>query len=173
MAVLPIYIYGEKILRKRAREVKDITEEMVKLSRDMLETMYHAPGIGLAAPQVGQSLRLIVVDVKYHEEETREPHILFNPEIVESEGDSCEEEGCLSFPDIRAMVTRPEKITVQAMGQDGKPLVLENISGLLSRCIQHEMDHLNGILFVDKISNTDKLLLSGKLKKLAKETRSS
>ena len=172
MAILPICIYGEMILRQPAREVEKIDNEMVILANDMLETMYNAPGVGLAAPQVGKSVRLIVVDVKNYEEDEKEPYILFNPKVVETEGLSDDQEGCLSFPGITMNVVRPEYVTVKAKNVEGKPILLDKIDGLLSRCIQHEIDHLGGKLFVDKISKADKLLLAGRLKKLTREKRS-
>ena len=171
MAVLPICIYGNRVLRKTAEEVKEVTPELATLAEDMLETMYEAPGIGLAAPQVGKSIRLIVIDIKRYEEDEKDPIILFNPEIKDYSGTCKEEEGCLSFPGIRAMVERPEVITVEAIDKNGQNFTLENIDGLISRCIQHEMDHLDGKLFVDKIGDIDKLLLAGRLKKLAKKNK--
>jgi peptide deformylase len=169
--ILPIAIYGQKVLRKRAVEVGKITPELVKLADNMLETMYDSSGVGLAAPQVGKSLRLIVVDITSEEEE-RKPLFLFNPQVTQSQKPGSAEEGCLSVPGIWAEVERPETITVEALGKDGKKVVLRNISGLLARCIQHEIDHLNGILFVDKISSEDRTLNDGKLKKLSKESKS-
>ena len=169
--VLPIYLYGQKVLRKRATEVTKVTPDLAKLAEDMLETMYDSAGIGLAAPQVGKSIRLIVVDVTGEEEE-KNPMILFNPMIVDPRDSCSAEEGCLSVPGVWADVERPETITVQALGKDGKAFTLKNVSGLLARCIQHEIDHLNGVLFVDKISNTDRTLNEGKLKKLSKEAKS-
>ncbi|MBF0431021.1 MAG: peptide deformylase [Fibrobacteria bacterium] len=181
MAVLPILTYGDKILRKTAQPVEDITPELITLAKDMLDTMYEAPGIGLAAPQVGHSIRLIVVDVNRYEydieddeiveDNEKDPYILFNPEIIDSSGSCAEEEGCLSVPGINSNVVRPEVITIKALDQNGNEIVLKDIDDILARCIQHEMDHLEGILFVDKIGKTDKLLLSGKLKKLARETK--
>jgi peptide deformylase len=171
MAVLPIFVYGHKALRKRAQAVNEINPELVKLANDMLETMYNAPGIGLAAPQVGRSMRLVVADVKNYEEGEKEPYILFNPEIIDFKGKCTDEEGCLSFPGITVNVTRPEFVTIFALDEKGETLVLKNIGGLLSRCLQHEIDHLEGVLLSDKMSSADKLLLSGKLKKLAKEKR--
>jgi peptide deformylase len=173
MPVLPVFIYGEKILRKRSVEVAEVTRDLAALAQNMLETMYKAPGIGLAAPQVGKSIRLIVVDVKNYEEDEKAPIVFFNPEIIDSSGEVIDEEGCLSFPGLRVRVKRPEFISVKALDLAGKEFTLNNAGGLLSRCIQHEMDHLDGILFVDRISKADKLLLAAKLKKLAKEKRLS
>ncbi len=169
--ILPVYIFGNKVLRKRAENVNKITPELVKLADNMLETMYDSSGVGLAAPQVGRSLRLIVVDITSEEEE-RKPLYLFNPVVVNARDPSVAEEGCLSVPGIWADVQRPETITVEGLGKDGKRLVLKNISGLLARCIQHEIDHLNGVLFVDKISDEDRTLNDEKLKKLSKGSKS-
>ncbi len=168
---LSIYTYGQKILRKKAQEVVKITPSLAKLADDMLETMYASAGIGLAAPQVGHSIRLIVVDVT-SEEEPRKPYQMFNPKVVNKVGACTAEEGCLSVPGVWADVERPESITVEAMGKNGKPFALKDIDGLLARCIQHEIDHLDGVLFVDKISATDRTLNQGKLKKLSKGSKS-
>jgi len=168
--VLPIYLYGQKVLRKRATEVAKVTPELAKLADDMLETMYQSSGIGLAAPQIGRSIRLIVADVAGEEEE-KHPYFLFNPVITERKGACTAEEGCLSVPGVWADVARPESITVEALDKDGKKQVLKNIDGLLARCIQHEIDHLDGVLFVDKISATDRTLNEGKLKKISKDAK--
>lgn len=168
--LLPISIYGQKVLRKRAENIEKVTPELLKLAEDMLETMYDSAGIGLAAPQIGKSIRLIVVDVTGEEEE-KKPLILFNPVVTFPTDKATAEEGCLSVPGIWADVERPETITVEAIGKNGKPFTLKNISGILARCIQHEIDHLNGVLFVDKISNTDRTLNQSKLKKLAKDSK--
>ncbi len=169
--ILPISIYGSKVLRKKATDVTSVTAPLKKLAQDMLETMYDSNGIGLAAPQVGKSLRLIVVDIA-GEEEPKNPMVLFNPVVKNPLSVATAEEGCLSVPGIWAEVERPEKITVHALDINGKPLVLKNIDGLLARCIQHEIDHLNGVLFVDKISDTARTLNDVKLKKLSKESKS-
>jgi len=168
--VLPIYLYGQKVLRKRATDVSKVTPELAKLADDMLETMYQSSGIGLAAPQIGRSIRLIVADVAGEEEE-KHPYFLFNPVITERNGACTAEEGCLSVPGVWADVARPESITVEALDKNGKRQVLKNIDGLLARCIQHEIDHLDGVLFVDKISPTDRTLNEGKLKKISKDAK--
>lgn len=169
--VLPIQLYGQKVLRKRAQDVDKVTPALAKLADDMLETMYKAAGIGLAAPQVGHSIRLIVVDIT-SDEEPKQPYFLFNPKVVRKVGECVAEEGCLSVPGVWADVERPETITVESLDKKGKPQVLKDIDGLLARCIQHEIDHLDGVLFVDKISATDRTLNDGKLKKLAKDSKS-
>jgi peptide deformylase len=168
--VLPIYLYGQKVLRKRAAEVALVTPELSRFADDMLETMYKSAGIGLAAPQVGKSVRLIVVDVAGEDEEKR-PYVLFNPVVTERKGACSAEEGCLSVPGVWADVERPEAITVESLDRAGKRQVLKDIDGLLARCIQHEIDHLDGVLFVDKISATDRTLNEGKLKKLSKDSK--
>jgi peptide deformylase len=171
--ILPINIYGSPILRKKAEPVKEITPELVKLSDDMLETMYKANGVGLAAPQVGKSIRLVVIDLSKEEEE-RKPIVLFNPEVVPEEGENpaeIGEEGCLSVPDIWANVSRPSRVRITYTNEKGEMIELKNITGKFARCALHEQDHLNGILFTDKISIADKAMNASKLKKMAKENK--
>ncbi len=170
MAVLPIVMYGSKVLRQRALEITEITPELKRLAHDMLDTMYDAKGIGLAAPQIGKAIRLVVVDVDW-EEEVRDGMVLFNPVITRKSGESTAEEGCLSIPGLWGEVTRPEVVSVEAQDIDGKPFHIENADGMLSRCIQHEIDHLDGVLFTDRVSATEKVMLGPKLKKMAKETK--
>jgi len=171
--ILPISIYGSQILRKKAEPVKDITPELVELAHNMLETMYNANGVGLAAPQVGKNIRLVVVDLSKEEEE-RKPIILFNPEVVPEEGENpleTDEEGCLSVPEVWANVSRPGRVRLTYTNEMGERVVLQNITGKFARCAQHEQDHLNGILFVDKISVADKAMNATKLKKMAKANK--
>jgi peptide deformylase len=167
MAILRIYTFGEAVLRQVAKPVAQITPELKQLAEDMLETMYDAPGVGLAAPQVGHSIRLMVVDCA-EEGSEKQPLVFFNPEIIPETEPVCMEEGCLSVPGIYAEVTRPEVITVQAQDINGDAFKLTGVSGLLSRCIQHEVDHLNGVLFVDKLRPADRAMFANKLKKMAK-----
>jgi peptide deformylase len=167
---LSIVTYGSKVLRKRAEDVKAVSPALKRLADDMLDAMYAAQGVGLAAPQVGESVRLFVMDVS-RDEKKKSPMVFFNPQIVSSSGKSTAEEGCLSIPDVWAEVTRPEIITVRALDREGKPFVIENADELLARCIQHEYDHLEGVLFTDKISATDRLLNDSRLKKLTKLSR--
>jgi peptide deformylase len=171
MAILDIVTFGKPVLRKKTIEITEITPELKQLAVDMLETMYDAPGVGLAAPQVAQSIRLFVVDVSSSEAEKKEPYVFFNPVITPETRPIEMEEGCLSVPGIYANVMRPEIITVTALDINGKPFELNHVEGLFSRCIQHEMDHLNGILFVDKISPSDRIMVENKLKKLAKKNK--
>jgi len=171
--ILPISIYGSPILRKKAVPIKEITPELVELSRNMLETMYKANGVGLAAPQVGKSIRLVVMDLSKEEDERR-PIVLFNPEAVPEEGENpveTGEEGCLSVPDIWANVSRPGRVRLTYTNEKGEKIVLQNITGKFARCALHEQDHLNGILFTDKISIADKAMNASKLKKMAKENK--
>jgi len=170
MPDLKVFVYGSPVLRKKAGEVTEVTAELRAFAQDMLKAMYAENGIGLAAPQVGRSIRLIVVDIA-GEDEPRQPLILFNPEISSKTGEVTAEEGCLSVPGVWADVTRPDAVTVTAWDENGGTVILENISGILARCIQHEIDHLDGVLFVDKISATDRTLNESRLKKLSREAK--
>jgi peptide deformylase len=149
MTVLNIEILGADVLRQPGREVAEIDEQLRLLIADMFQTMYDAEGIGLAGPQVGVSRRVIVVDVR---EEGCEPLALVNPRIVESSKETGKsDEGCLSIPGVSAAVERPERVVVEAINGDGHPVHIE-ADGLLARCLQHEIDHLDGVLFIDRIS---------------------
>jgi peptide deformylase len=165
MAVLPIKIYGETVLRKRAKAVERVDESIRKLAKEMIETLKDASGMGLAANQVGEAIRLIVIDRSLFKADDS-PLVLINPEIVSVKGEQTQEEGCLSFPGTFADVIRPMKMTIRAVDLDEKLLVIE-AEGLLSRVLAHEIDHLNGILFVDRLSSIKRKLLSRKLKKLS------
>ena len=147
MALLKIQVLGSPILRQQTVPVETITDELRTLIDDMIETMYAARGIGLAAPQVGRSERVAVIDV-----EGDSPFAIINPQIVRNDSDLAKaEEGCLSIPDVYGDVARPEKVTVRAMDRDGREFELE-AEGLLARCLQHEIDHLHGRLFLDYLS---------------------
>jgi peptide deformylase len=159
MAQLPILEYPDPRLRIRAEPVTEFDAELEQLVADMLETMYAAPGIGLAATQVNVHRRVLVIDVS---EERDESYCLVNPEILSAEGKVSYEEGCLSVPDVFEAVDRAERIEVRAFDQHGKRIDLE-AEGLLAICIQHEIDHLDGKLFVDYLSP----LKRGRLKKKA------
>ena len=151
MAILPIITAPDPRLKKVCKPVEGVDDALRVLMDDMLETMYNAPGIGLAAPQVGRLVRLLVVDVA-REGEKPQPHFLANPELTwVSDHDNTHEEGCLSLPEEYAEVVRPAEIKVRYLDRDGKEAELA-ADGLLATCIQHEMDHLDGILFVDHIS---------------------
>ena len=171
--ILPLCTYGSVVLRKKSEPVEEITPELVKLARDMLETMYGASGVGLAAPQVGKNIRLVVIDIEKEEDE-RNPIILFNPEVIPEEGDNpmeSEEEGCLSVPDIWAKVSRPSKVRLIYTNEKGESVCLHNVTGKLARCAQHELDHLNGVLFTDKISIADRAINASKLRRMAKDAK--
>lgn len=146
MSVLPVRVLGDPVLRQETQPVADVTDEVRRLIDDMFETMYAANGIGLAAPQVGRTERVCVVDV----EGAR--FALVNPEVVVADGRREKaEEGCLSIPDVYADVERPSRVVVRALDREGSPVEVEG-SGLLGRCIQHEVDHLHGKLFIDHLS---------------------
>src|SRR6187402_1613803 len=164
MARLPIIEFPDPRLRTVARPVKEVDTRIRRLIDDMFETMYEAPGIGLAATQVDVHERLLVLDVS---EDKSYPMVFINPEIVSAEGKQVYQEGCLSVPGIYADVTRSEKILVRALDRDGQPFEV-NAEGLLAVCIQHEMDHLAGKVFVDYLSPLKRELVR---KKLAKQRR--
>ena len=171
MAVLPIYVAPHPVLKKVAEPVAGgVTDEIRTLIDDMFDTMYAAPGIGLAAPQVGVSQRILVLDVEQPDEGGKgKPMCFVNPEITwSSEEINVYQEGCLSVPGQFADVERPEKVRVKYLDYDGKEQEME-MDGLLATCIQHEMDHLNGILFVDHLSTLKRDMLLRKVKKWAKE----
>lgn len=168
MAKLPILTAPDPRLKRRAKAVEKVDDRIRKLMDDMLETMYTAPGIGLAAPQVGVLERVIVVDVAREDEEPQ-PLRMANPEILwQSEELSAYDEGCLSLPDQFAEVIRPKKVRVRYLDQDNEIRELE-AEGLLATCIQHEIDHLNGTLFVDHLSALKRNMI---LKKLVKQRKS-
>ncbi len=164
MAVLPIIKIGHPTLRKVAEPVRDWGEELKELASNMIDTMRVNDGIGLAAPQVNISLRMFVVD-KHLINEDWEAEAFINPEILETEGSEPYEEGCLSIPGIREEVVRPTRIRVRYQKLDGST-VEEEMDGLLARVFQHEFDHLNGILFTDKISPIKKKLLEPRIREL-------
>ncbi len=146
MGLLEIRVLGDPILRQETKPVGEITDELRRLADDMFETMHVAQGIGLAAPQVGRTERLTVVDVDNN------PLVLFNPEILVADGKPAKgEEGCLSIPDIYAQVERPSHVVVRALDRDGKQFEVEGTE-MLARCLQHEIDHLHGKLFIDYLS---------------------
>ncbi|MCB0359152.1 MAG: peptide deformylase [Bdellovibrionales bacterium] len=170
MAILDILLYPDERLRQVAEPVPEINDSVRQLLDDMAETMYRAPGIGLAATQVGRNLRVITVDVG-PDDDDGSPGVLYqlvNPEIVHEAGRVESEEGCLSLPDIRDRVRRSAEIVVNARDRDGKPVTIE-ASGLLAICLQHEIDHLNGVLFIDHISKLKRDMVVRKFTKLAKQ----
>jgi len=159
MAILEIKEYGEPVLREKALPIKEITPEILNFTKDMAETMYADSGVGLAAPQVGVSKRIITID---GEEDGL--IVLINPVIVKSEGEVVAEEGCLSIPGIYSQVKRSSKVTVKALSENGD-LIKINKEGITARALQHEIDHLDGILFIDRIGRMKRQILLNKLKK--------
>jgi len=159
MAILEIKEYGEPVLREKALPVKEITPKILNLIKDMAETMYTDSGVGLAAPQVGVSKRIIVID---GEEDGL--IVLINPMIIKSEGEVVAEEGCLSVPDIYSQVKRSSKVTVKALNENGDQIEITK-EDLTARALQHEIDHLDGILFIDRIGRMERQILLNKLKK--------
>jgi len=149
MATRKIYFCGEPILRKKAKRVRRVDDELVKLLDDMAETLREAPGIGLAAPQVGESVRAIVIGEVGEDDEQMVVHKLINPRIVEAEGEVEGSEGCLSLPTLQALVLRPQQVVVEALGPDEEPVSIE-AEGWTARALCHEIDHLNGKLFIDR-----------------------
>jgi len=178
-----LVIYGKPILRTKGRRVESFDTALRALAADMLETMYQANGVGLAAQQVGEAIQLTVIDVSEAESRPSQlwiggaevdpkehmPMVLVNPEIEFGEEVEIGSEGCLSFPEITGDIPRAAKIRVMAKDLDGKSVEFE-AAGLLSRAVQHETDHLNGILFIDRMSSAAKSALAGKLKRLASES---
>ena len=165
MAVRKILTIGHPSLSRKAERVETIDEELIRLAKDMVETMYLAPGVGLAAPQVDVSKRLITVDLSVGEKE-EELIILVNPEIVHEEGQSVCEEGCLSVPDIREKVARPYRVLIKGLDLSGRAVEIPG-EDLLARVFCHEIDHLDGRLFTDRLSPLKRTLIRKKLKKAA------
>jgi peptide deformylase len=162
--IRPILRYGETALQTRARPVEKFDDDLRRLLRDMAETMYAAPGIGLAAPQLGIPLRVFVIDVTVGKK-AGEYHELINPVIVECEGMQMEEEGCLSIPGFNATVVRPNRAVVRGVDRDGNEKTIAG-NGLLARALQHEMDHLDGALFVDRLRGIRREIIVRKVQKL-------
>jgi peptide deformylase len=166
MALLPILRFPDPRLKKVAQPVAEVDESIRKLAADMAETMYEAPGIGLAATQVDVHKRVVVIDVS---EEKNELRVFINPELSRCEGAQVGEEGCLSVPGIYDKVERAERVAITYMDLDGSRRTLE-ADGLLAVCIQHEIDHLNGTVFVDHLSQLKQLRIKNKLAKQARVT---
>ncbi len=169
--IYPIVLYGDPILKKRGEDVTPDSADIKQLSEDMFETMYQANGIGLAAPQIGISLRMFIVDSSpIDEEEGRDgfKRVFINPEVIESSGDSWNfEEGCLSIPGIRADVQRPPSVTIRYQDEDWQEHT-ETLDGMAARIVLHEYDHVEGVLFTDRINGLKRRLLKGKLNSISK-----
>jgi peptide deformylase len=180
---LPIVRYGDPVLRAKGKRIEAVDERVRELAANMIETMHEAHGVGLAAQQVGEALQLTVIDVAGAEDQASTmmlngapvepksamPLILLNPEVALSDEATLSAEGCLSFPEITADIRRAIFVTLRAQSLEGEPLEIE-ASGLLARALQHEVDHLNGILFIDRMSAATKVALATRLKRLRKET---
>ena len=174
---LKVYKYGEAVLRERAQPVAIVTDELRNLAEEMIDTMHKARGVGLAAQQVGRLEKMCVIDIPEGCEEPEDelfnapvamPLKLFNPEIIAQEGSQHDKEGCLSFPGIGGSITRAQQVTCQYLDEENRPQIMM-ARGFLARALQHEIDHLNGILYVDHMSAVERLTYASKLKKLAKE----
>lgn len=164
--IRPILRFGEQALHQPATPVTDITPDVQQLIDDMVQTMYAAPGIGLAATQVGVPLRIFVADVSSGHNQA-DLIAFINPKLVEADGSQYEDEGCLSVPGFNATVARPTRAVVKGLARDGREQILEG-TGLLARCFQHELDHLDGMLFVDRLRGLQKTLIVRKIKKLSR-----
>lgn len=175
--VLKVYKYGETVLREKSSPVAMVTEELKKLADDMIETMHKARGVGLAAQQVGRLERMCVIDIpegcESEEDEAfnapiRMPLKMWNGVILSTSGSECDKEGCLSFPNVGGSIVRAREVTAQYLDENGLPQII-SARGFLARAIQHEFDHLDGILYIDHMSAVERMTYAAKLKKLAKQ----
>jgi peptide deformylase len=167
MTIKPLIILPDPVLRQLSKPIERVDSDLQRLADDMLETMYDAPGIGLAAIQIGVPRRMLVIDIA-REGEEKQPQVFINPEVVKSSDErSVYEEGCLSIPDYYAEVERPAVVSVKYLDRDGKEQTVE-ADGLLATCLQHEIDHLNGVLFIDYISRLKREMVIKKFTKAAK-----
>jgi peptide deformylase len=164
--IVPILKYGAPELKTVSAPVDVFNDELEEIAKNMFETMYGSPGIGLAGAQIGINIRIATVDISVGEDAAQRI-ILCNPEIISAEGEQKADEGCLSVPDFSETVTRPMKMVVRALNIKGEEIQIE-AEGLLARCLSHEIDHLNGILFIDHLSSLKRTLIKNKIKKLAK-----
>ncbi len=169
--IYPIVLYGDQILKKPAENIEPGSVDVKQLTLDMFETMYQANGVGLAAPQIGKSLRMFVVDSTPMDEDEGKPgykKAFINPEIIKTEGETWAfEEGCLSIPGVRADVLRPSRIEISYLGEDLQPHT-EVLEGLPARIVLHEYDHIEGVLFTDHVKGLKKRLMKGKLQNISK-----
>lgn len=172
MPLLEIVEFPNSGLKETCAPVSEVTDEIRTLLNDMAETMYDAPGVGLAAPQIGIQKRIIVIDAgpedPEDEEVTGELFKLINPEILELEGQVSSEEGCLSIPGIKETIKRAERVTVRALNENGEEITID-ADGFLAIVLQHEIDHLNGVLFIDHLSRLKQKLVKAKIKKLSQQ----
>lgn len=175
--ILPIKQYGEGVLREKAKPVAFVSEELRRLASDMIETMHSAGGVGLAAEQVGRLERLCVIDIPEGCDSAEDeafnapvpmPLVMFNPQIVALEGSCADKEGCLSFPGVGGSIVRAEQVVCSYMDESNRPQTI-TARGFLARAVQHETDHLDGVLYIDRMSAVERLGRASKLKKLAKK----
>lgn len=166
MALLEILHHPDPRLREKAQTVTDFGQELQRLIDDMFETMYHAPGVGLAATQVGVALQVAVMDCG--SDDKREPRVMINPEIIEADEPEVVDEGCLSVPEVSDRVRRHRRVRLRALDREGEPYELE-ADGLLAQCIQHEKDHLDGKLYIDHLSTIKRDRLLKRQRKLRKQ----
>ncbi len=169
MAIRSILHYPDPRLRQKAAPVTQVTPEIRKLVEDMAETMYAAPGVGLAATQIGEPHRVFLVDIA-GEDEPSKLHVFINPEIVKTQGEQCAPEGCLSFPGISEEIKRASRVTVRALDAEGRAFELD-AEGLLAVAIQHESDHLDGVLMIDHMGMLKKRIVQRKMQKRSDEDR--
>ncbi len=167
MALLPIRIHPDPVLRVKCATVETFDEELKRLAEDMIQTMNAAPGVGLAACQIGRDIRLAIVDPSAGEDPNA-LHVLVNPRIVEDRGRVVDDEGCLSIPGITEKVARPSFVKIEAQDLDGKPFVLEG-EELMARVICHEVDHLNGVLFIDRLTGLRKERVKRKMRRMERD----
>ena len=168
MTIKPLIILPDPLLRQVSKPVERVDDSLRRLADDMLETMYDAHGIGLAAIQIGLPMRLLVIDLAKEDDEPA-PHVFVNPEILESSDErSVYEEGCLSIPEYYAEVERPASVRVKYVDRDGREQEIK-AEGLMATCLQHEIDHLNGVLFIDHISKLKRDMVMRKFRKLARD----
>jgi peptide deformylase len=164
--IVPILKYGARELRNVSTTVDHFGDELEEIVKNLFDTMYGSPGIGLAAAQIGINLRLATIDLSVGEDASKRI-VICNPEIVSVEGEQKSDEGCLSIPDFSETVTRPQKMVIRGLDRNGEEITIE-AEGLLARCLSHEIDHMNGVLFVDHLSPLKRTLIRNKIKKLAK-----
>ena len=166
MSLIPIHTYPDKCLRQKAQPVTDFNDQLIELTQNMAQTMYDAPGVGLAAPQVNVAQRVVVIDVS---EDKNDLRVLINPEITAKDGEQEYEEGCLSIPGVFGMVERAAEIEVRAQNLEQQWIEFQ-ADGLLAICVQHEIDHLNGVLFIDHLSKLKRDRIKKRLKKEARQS---
>jgi peptide deformylase len=164
MAILDVVYFGDPRLEKVSEPISEVTPEIRKLARDMFETMYYTSGVGLSAPQIGVNKRLLVIDVSGGEDRSKQLTVI-NPVVIETNGSQTGREGCLSFPGLFASVTRPNFVKIRGLNLDGKEVEVEG-SELLARALLHEIDHLDGILYIQRMKKSDREVIVRKMKKI-------